>query len=152
MTLRSFGPSRPLWSASLGSRSSEEQGRWSEGGWWLSVDKYLRRKTEGQGANESPALRRPQEANQAEGRRPGCSGKAKKPQAEPFPSPSTTCTSTAPGELGNSRFLVQWLRLCHSSGGDRILTCHAQPPKTFFFGFKKLLFSKLENLNHLPKI
>jgi len=33
----------------------------------LSVEKYLRRKTEGQGVYESPALRRPQEANHAEG-------------------------------------------------------------------------------------
>lgn len=84
---------------------------------------------------------------------------ARKPQAEPFPSPSATCTLTAPSELGKSRFLVQWLRLCDSNGGDRgsspgraILTCHAQPPKAFFFFLEKLLFSKLEILNHLPKI
>lgn len=48
----------------------------------VSTEEYLGR-TEGQGTYEGTALRRPQEANEAGGRRPGCSGMSGKIQAGP---------------------------------------------------------------------
>lgn len=82
-----------------------------EAGSGLSIEECLRRKTEGQGVYESPALRRPQEANQAEGRGPGYSGVARKPQAGPAPSLPSPCMFTVPGELGQNRFLGPTLKI-----------------------------------------